>query len=149
MIISEVEGNKVYFCSKCEKVFRKDVPSEYNAIGTKILGSTRDFLERDKRLSQDVTLEFDKVPVPEETTCQKCRNYQTKSNQATSKREKKLTIGLPDDMQIIPDTVSNSDLYKYEIFRKTQEEYQTARKAEAYESKKQIGKRLIKIVKQR
>lgn len=136
LIISIVEGKTAYGCSKCGKAFRKDVPSEYNAIGTKILGSTRDFLERDKRLSQDVTLEYDKVPVPEETMCQKCRNYQTKAEQATSKREKKLAMGLPDDMQLIPDTVSNADLFKYEIFRKTQEEYQEARKAEAYAKQK-------------
>ena len=68
--------------------------------------------------------------------CQKCRNYHMRADQATAKREKKLAMGLPDDMTLIPDTVSNSDLYKYEIFRKTQEDYQEARKAEAYEKQK-------------
>jgi DNA-directed RNA polymerase subunit RPC12/RpoP len=136
LIISTFEGNTVYACSTCKKAFRKNVSTEYNAIGTKILGSTRNFLERDDRLAKDVTLEFDTVPVPEETLCQRCRNYQTRAAQATGKREKKLAIGLPDDLQMVPDTVSNADLYKYEIFRRTQEEYQTARKAEAYEKQK-------------
>lgn len=136
LIISKFEGKTVYACVTCKKAFRKDVASEYNAIGTKILGSTRDFIERDKRIAKDITLEFDVVPVPEETMCQKCRNYHMRADQATAKREKKLAMGLPDDMTLIPDTVSNSDLYKYEIFRKTQEDYQEARKAEAYEKQK-------------
>ena len=137
LIISKVEGKEIYGCSKCKNVFRKDVPSEFNAMGTKILGSTRDFIERNKRLAKDITLEFDKVPVPEEVTCQKCRNYQMKADQAAVKREKKLAIGLPDDMQIIPDAVLDTDILKYEIFRKTQEEYQEARKAEAYTKQKE------------
>jgi hypothetical protein len=136
LIISEVEGKKVYACIKCRKMFSKDVPSEYNAMGIKIQGSTRDFLVRDKRLAEDSTLESDKVPVPEETMCQKCRNYKTKAEQATKKRENKLAIGLPDDLQMIPNTVSNADIYKYEIFRKTQEEFQETRKAEAYAKQK-------------
>jgi hypothetical protein len=136
LLISEVEGKKIYGCPKCGKIFHKDISSEYNAIGTKIQGSTRDFIVRDKRLAQDHTLESDKVPVPEQTMCQKCRNYQTKADQATAKREKKLAMGLPDDLQMIPETVSSADIYKYEIFRKTQEEYQEARKTEAYEKQK-------------
>lgn len=136
LIISEVEGKKIYGCTKCRKAFRSDVPSEYNAIGIKILGSTRDFSVRDSRLAKDITLEFDKVPVPEQTMCQKCRNYQTRAEQATKNREKKIASGLSDDMKMIPNEVSNADLIKYEIFRKTQEEYQTARKAEAYEKQK-------------
>lgn len=136
LIISEVEGKKTYGCPKCGLAFRKNVPTEYNAIGTKIQGSTRDFLVRDKRLTQDITLEFDKVLVPEETMCQKCRNYHTRADQATAKRERKIAMGLPDDMTMIPDTVTTADLYKYEIFRKTQEEYQETRKAEAYAKQK-------------
>jgi DNA-directed RNA polymerase subunit M/transcription elongation factor TFIIS len=136
LIISETSEGRIYICPQCRKIFHKNNAIEYNNMGTKIEGSTRDFLEKDKRLSEDLTLEAEKILVPQEGMCQGCRNRQNRVEQATKKRERKLAMGLPDDMRVIPDTVTNPDLFKFEIFRKTQEEYQEARKAEAYERQK-------------
>lgn len=137
MIIStSLDNNKVFTCPKCKKIVTKDNPTELNSLGVKIQGSTRYFMERDKRLAADYTLEFDKVPVPEETICVRCRNYETRAAQATAKREKKEKLGIADDVKEIPKEVSDSDLYKYEINRKLQTDFQERRKAEEYEKQK-------------
>lgn len=134
-LVKSVDGN-IFGCPKCKKVFRKTVPSEWNSMGTKIEGSTRSFEEKGERLIKEPNTEVDNVMVPEESMCQKCRNWQTRSEQATKNRERKLAMGVPDDIQVVPDSVSNADIYRYEIFRKTQTDYQEARKAEAYERQK-------------
>lgn len=137
LVISGTPDKKIYTCPKCKKIVTKDNPVEFNNLGIRIQGSTRKFLERDQILAKDKTLEFEKVPVPEETSCMRCRNYATRNAQATMKREKKLEMGIADDIREIPAEVSDADLYKYEINKKLQTDYQEARKAEAYEKQKQ------------
>lgn len=134
-LVRSVDGN-AFSCPKCQKVFSKTVPALWNNMGVKIEGSTRSFEEKAKKLIADPNVEADNVMIPQEPMCQGCRNYQTKAAQATQKRERKLAMGAPDDMRAIPDSVTNADIYKYEIFKKTQTEFQEARKAEAYEQQK-------------
>jgi len=126
----------VFSCPKCKREFRKTAPVEWNSMGTRIEGSTRSFEEKAKRLEKEPNSVADIVMVPEQPMCQRCRNWQTREQQATQKRERKLAMGVPDDMKVIPDSVTNADIYKYEIFRKMQTDYQEARKAEAYEEQK-------------
>lgn len=135
-LIKFEDGNS-FGCPKCEKVFHKNVPAEWNSMGTKIEGSTRSFEEKAKRLAEDSNMEVDNVMVPEKSSCQSCSNYASRAAQATKNREKKLAMGVPDDIRMIPDSVSDADIYKYEIFRKTQTDYQETQKAIAYEKQKQ------------
>lgn len=135
VLIKSIDGN-VFGCPKCKKVFRKTVPIEWNSMGTKIEGSTQSFEAKAKRLIEEPSTEVENVMVPEESMCQKCRNWQTRSEQATKNRERKIAMGVPDDIRAVPDSVSNADIYKYEIFRKIQTDYQETRKAEAYELQK-------------
>jgi ribosomal protein L37AE/L43A len=134
-LMKSIDGN-VFSCPKCKKIFRKTVPVEWNSMGTKIEGSTRSFEEKEKRLIKEQNTEVENVMIPEESMCQKCRNWQTRSEQATKNRERKIAMGVPDDIKVVPDSISNADIYRYEIFRKTQTDYQETRKAEAYEQQK-------------
>lgn len=134
-LIKSDNGN-VFSCPKCKKVFHKDVPSEWNSMGVKIEGSTQSFEEKEKRLSEKPDTEITNIMLPEDSMCQRCQNWQTRSEQATTKRERKLAMGMPDDIKAIPDTVTDADLYRYEVYRKTNEDFQAARKAEAYEQQK-------------
>jgi hypothetical protein len=136
LIISITPEGTLFTCPSCKAVYHKNIAVEYNALGTRIQGSTRDFLERDKKIVEVNTLEFEKVAVPEKTMCQKCLNYQNRASQAEAKRERKLKMGIPDDLKAIPKDVSEADIFKFEIYRKTKEEFQEARKAEAYERQK-------------
>ena len=129
-------NKRILTCPECNKIVSKDNPVEYNALGIRIEGSTRDFKIRDQRIAGDNTLDYDKVLVPEEPICQKCRNYERISAQATAKRERKEKLGIMDDMQEIPNEVSDADILKFEINRKIQTDLQERRKAEAYEKQK-------------
>jgi len=134
-LLKSLDGN-VFGCPKCKKVFRKTVPAEWNSMGTKIEGSTRSFEAKAKRLIEEPNTEVDNVMVPEESMCQRCRNYQSRAEQATKNRERKLAMGLPDNIQAVPASVSDADIYRYEIFRKIQTDFQETKKAEAYEQQK-------------
>jgi DNA-directed RNA polymerase subunit M/transcription elongation factor TFIIS len=136
LIVSGTPDNRAYTCPKCKKIITKANPTEYNRLGVRIQGSTRKFLERDAILTKDKTLDFEKVLVPENPTCQKCRNDETRSAQATANREKKIKLGLMDDMQEIPKEVTDNDIIKYEINMKLQTDANEKRKAEAYEKQK-------------
>lgn len=135
-------SGEIFTCPVCKKEYNKSNPVEYNNMGTRILGSTRDLEARDKRLYEDRTLVADKVMVPEETSCQKCRNLQNRYSQANKKRERKLAMGVPDDIRALPATITDADVYKHDIFQKTQQDYQEARKAEAYAQQKAERARL-------
>ena len=135
---------QTFTCPKCHKVFHKSVPMEWNTMGTRIEGSTQSFDAKEKRLREEPNTEIENVMVPENLTCQQCKNWETRSTQATQKRERKLAFqgGVPDDLREVPDTVTNADLYKFEIRKKINEEYQEARKAEAYAKQAAEQKRL-------
>lgn len=134
-LVKSEDGN-VFGCPKCKKIFSKSVPTIWNSMGTKIEGSTRSLEAKNKRLADEPNTEVDNVMVPEESMCQRCRNYQHMYAQSTRNREKKIEMGVPDDMRVIPDSVSNADIYKYEIYRKTKEDFQETQKALAYEKQK-------------
>jgi hypothetical protein len=128
----------VFACPKCNKIFHRTIPAEWNNMGTKIEGSTRSFEEKERRLKMESNTEVENVMVPQESMCQKCRNYQTRATQATQKRERKLEMGVPDNMRVIPDTITNADIYRHEILEKTKADFQETRKAELYEQQKKV-----------
>jgi hypothetical protein len=137
-LIKSADGN-AFGCPKCKKVFSRTIPADWNSMGVRIDGSTRSFEEKEKRLRTELNIEVDNVMIPQEPMCQGCRNYQTKAMQANKKRERKLAFqgGVPDDIKMIPDTITNADIYKYEIGKKIYNEQLESRKAEAYEKQKQ------------
>jgi len=142
-MIKSPDGS-TFTCPKCHKVFHHSIPSEWNVMGTRIEGSTRSFEAKEKRLIEEPNTEIENVMVPDNVTCQQCKNWQTRSTQASQKREKKLAFqgGVPDDLKEIPDTVTDADIYKFEIRKKVNEEFQEARKAEAYAQQLAERKRL-------
>jgi hypothetical protein len=128
---------EAFGCPKCARVFRKSVPAEWNSMGTRIEGSTRSFEEKAKRLAEQPNLSAENIMIPDKAMCQNCTNYQMRAAQATRNRERKIEMGVPDDIKAIPDSVSDADIYRYEVFRKTQTDYQETQKAIAYEKQKQ------------
>jgi hypothetical protein len=135
-ILTKSQDGNVFECPSCKKTFSKENPVEWNNMGIKIEGSTQSFEDKNSRLAEEPNIEVANVMVPEDTICQRCQNWQTRSMQATQKRERKLAMGMPEDIKAIPDTVTDADIFRYEVFRKTNEEFQAARKAEAYEQQK-------------
>lgn len=128
LIISS--SGEIFTCPKCNKVYHKSIPAEYNSLGTRIEGSTRDFIKANKMKESNPAIEFDKVFVPEEVLCQKCRNMQTRYMQATQRREKKIAMGISDSVHAIPKEITNADIYRREIFEKTKADFQETRKQE-------------------
>lgn len=131
------EGGTVFTCPKCNRVFSKTVPAEWNSMGVRVEGSTQSFEAKEKYLLKEPNVEIQNVMVPDQPTCQQCRNYQTRAAQAERNREKKIAKGISDDMKAIPDTVTDADIYRYEVFRKTQEDFQERQKAEAYKKQQE------------
>lgn len=134
-LIKSDDGN-VFTCQKCQKAFHKTVPVEWNSMGIKIKGSTQSFEDKEKMLIKKPDTEVTNVMLPEDNMCQRCQNWQTRSEQATTNREKKIAQGVPDDIKAIPDTVTDGDIYRYEVYRKTNDDFQETRKKEAYEVQK-------------
>jgi len=128
LIISS--SDEIFTCPKCNKVYHKSVPREYNSLGTRIEGSSRDFVKANKMRENNPTIEFDNVFVPEQVLCQKCRNMQNRYTQATQKREKKIAMGISDSVHAFPKEITNADIYKREIFEKTKADFQETRKQE-------------------
>lgn len=118
-----------YICIECGKIYHKSIIAEFLSLGVSITGSSRDFTVAEKeRTKGNVAVE--KVFIAEHSMCKRCENYQIRYAQATAKREKKLALGLADDIQVIPNTVSDADIYRYEVMRKTQEDYKQIKQDE-------------------
>jgi hypothetical protein len=96
-------------------------------LGVSIIGSTRDFVKAEKEKATG-NVEIEKVMIQENLMDQRCRNYQNRFNQASQKREKKLAMGVSDDIHEIPASITDRDIYKYEIMKKTQEDYRETQK---------------------
>ena len=132
---------EIYTCPKCKKVILKKDTANFMSLGISIAGSTRSFFEAEKQ-RQTGEIEVESVMVPEKQLCQKCRNYQERYSQAAKKRERKIASGISDDIQAIPDTIKDTDIYRYEIMRKTQEDYRAKLTAEMREKQANAQKEL-------
>jgi hypothetical protein len=132
---------ETYTCPKCNKVILKKDTTSFMSLGISIAGSTRSFFEAEKQRKTG-EIEVEPVMVPEKQLCQKCRNYQERYSQAAQKRERKIQSGVSDDIQVIPDTIKDTDIYRYEIMKKTQEDYRTKQTTEMRAKQEKAQKEL-------
>lgn len=142
---------QTYTCPKCNKVILKKDTIAFINLGINVFGSTRNFLKAEEEKAKG-NVEVEKVMIAEEQLCQRCRNYQNRFLQANQKRERKLAMGVPDDIRVIPDEIKDRDIYRYEVMKKTQEDYRAKVTAEMkaqqeQQRKEQEAEQKAKIVK--
>lgn len=133
-VLNVSRDNNTFTCPKCQSVFKKDNSIEFASLGVRVMGSTRDFIKANEQRDTG-KVEVELMFIPEQQMDQKCRNLQNRYAQATQNRERKIAQGVPDDIRVIPDTVTDAQLYRYEIYKKTQEDYREA------QNKKSIAER--------
>jgi hypothetical protein len=112
------DGNTLN-CLKCQKEFHREIGEEYIKLGVSIEGSTRDFQTAEKN-RQTGFIEVEKVMIPEEQMCKKCRNRQHQYEQAALIRERKIARGEA-DVHAFPKGVTDAQVFRYEINRKIQD----------------------------
>lgn len=130
MVLNVSPDFQTFTCPKCGTVYKKDNSLTFANLGVSITGSTRDFVKAEKEKATG-NVEIEKVMIQENLMDQRCRNYQNRFNQASQKREKKLAMGVSDDIHEIPASITDRDIYKYEIIKKTQEDYRETQKQKA------------------
>lgn len=133
-VLNVSRDNNTFTCSKCQSIFKKDNSIEFASLGVRVMGSTRDFIKANEQRDTG-KVEVELMFIPEQQMDQKCRNLQNRYAQANQNRERKIAQGVPDDIRVIPDTVTDAQLYRYEIYKKTQEDYREA------QNKKSIAER--------
>jgi predicted RNA-binding Zn-ribbon protein involved in translation (DUF1610 family) len=115
-------------CPKCGKVI-KNRTEDYVKLGVSIEGTSRNFLEAEKRKADGKT-EVEKLMMPEEQFCQRCRNFAQRFSDLRKVREMREKRG-DAPVRPLPKEISNADIYKREIFQKLRGEYQTKMQEEA------------------
>lgn len=121
-------------CLKCQKEFHKEISAEYGRLGVSIEGSTRDFLMAQKNVQTGFT-EAEKVLISAEQMCQKCRNMQSRYEQAARIRELKIARGEA-EIRAFPKDVTDAQVYRYEIYKKTQEDLKVKMQVEEQDKQK-------------
>lgn len=141
-----MDGN-TFNCPICKREYHKEIYSEYDSLGVAIAGSSRNRSEIDKQLATGF-IEVEKVAVPEQHMCQKCRNMEHRYLQAGVNREKKVAKGdIP--MRSFPKEITNADVYRHDIMQKLKQDYQQeqtklSQKIQEEERQKQIKSKLAK-----
>lgn len=112
--------SNTFSCLKCQKEFHKEIGAEYNKLGVSIDGSTRSFEAAQKAVATGF-IELEKVYIPEEQMCQKCRNMEHRYMEAARIRERKIASGNA-DIHEMPKGVTDAQIFRYEIHRKVQDD---------------------------
>lgn len=115
------DGKNIFSCLKCKKVFHKNNLLEYGSMGTGIMGTARTWETVQERMADGKT-DYDKIEVPTEPYCQKCKNFATRRLQLEKCQEQKENSGKA-EMKVIPKEIKDTDIYRYEINRKIQEDF--------------------------
>lgn len=152
--VLDFDGKNVFSCPKCKRVFHKDKLNEYGMMGTGIMGTARTWEEAQKRIADGKT-DYDKIMVPTEQYCQSCKNFAIRKMQLQERdanREKAGTAEIKD----FPKDIKDSDIYRYEINKKVQEDFRTEQqrlqqeqktKAQEEQAKKAEAAAKTKIIK--
>jgi thiol-disulfide isomerase/thioredoxin len=101
-----------YFCPKCKTTWNKDDPK----VITQIRGSSSKLETINKWKEENA--EIEKVNVPEKRFCQRCRNMASIMENMQKNKQRGGKVA-----EIPADKYPESDILKYEIQRKVQEEY--------------------------
>ena len=123
-----------YFCPKCKTTWNKGD----SKVITQIRGSSSDLKTITKW--KETNAEIEKVNVPEKRFCQQCRNMASiMENRQKSKQRGGHIAEIP------ADKYPESDIIKYEIQRKIQEEYRAKEEKRMKEKREaEIKARLLK-----
>jgi ribosomal protein L37AE/L43A len=125
---------KIYKCLKCQKEFHKEIGEEYGRLGISIDGSTRSFEAAQKSVATGF-IEAERVYVPEEQMCQKCRNMEHRYADAARTREQKIARG-EGQVRAYPKDVTDAQVYRYEVYKKTQEDLRAKIQGEEQEKQR-------------
>jgi len=101
-----------YFCPKCKTTWNKDDPK----VITQIRGSSSKLETINKWKEENA--EIEKVNVPEKRFCQRCRNMASIMENMQKNKQRGGKVA-----EIPADKYPETDIIKYEIQRKIQEEY--------------------------
>jgi len=88
----KVADNKIFTCKKCGKIIEKGKNADYGLMPVQIRGTIRKYESVKKMLANDDTLEVDKVFVPEEQVCQRCKNFFSHRNAILRNEEMKKKV---------------------------------------------------------
>lgn len=117
------DGVNTFSCLKCKKVFHKDNLVEYGSMGTGIMGTARHWEEVLKRMADGKT-DYEKIMVPTEQYCQKCKNHAMRQMHLERTKGLKEKAGT-EQVREIPKEITSADIYRHEINQKVQTDWRT------------------------